>query len=166
MKYVLSFTVNGQPVETLAEPTTSLLDVLRDKLEVTSPKRGCESGDCGACTVLVNGKAVPSCLTVALTVTGSEITTVEGLVRDGELDPLQRAFYEHGATQCGFCTCGMLMAAKALLDRNPSPTREEIVLGMSGNLCRCGGYVQVMEAIEDVAGRKYEVKAADTRGGK
>jgi len=166
MKYVLSFTVNGQPMETLAEPTTSLLDVLRDKLEVTSPKRGCESGDCGACTVLVNGKAVPSCLTVALTVAGSEITTVEGLVQDGQLHPLQRAFYEHGATQCGFCTCGMLMAAKALLDRNPSPTRDEIVLGMSGNLCRCGGYVQVMEAIEDVAGRKYEVKAADTRGGK
>ncbi len=166
MKYVLSFTVNGQPVETLAEPTTSLLDVLRDKLEVTSPKRGCESGDCGACTVLINGKAAPSCLTVALTVAGSEITTVEGLVQDGELHPLQRAFYEHGATQCGFCTCGMLMAAKALLDRNPSPTREEIVLGMSGNLCRCGGYVQVMEAIEAVAGRKYEVKAADARGGK
>jgi len=166
MKYVLSFTLNGQPVEALAKPTTSLLDVLRDKLEVTSPKRGCESGDCGACTVLVNGKAVPSCLTVALTVAGGEITTVEGLMQDGELHPLQRAFYEHGATQCGFCTCGMLMAAKALLDRNPSPTREEIVLGMSGNLCRCGGYVQMMEAIEAVAGRKYEVKAADSRGGK
>jgi carbon-monoxide dehydrogenase small subunit len=166
MKYVLSLTVNGQPMETLAEPTASLLDVLRDKLEVTSPKRGCESGDCGSCTVLVNGKAVPSCLTVALTAAGSEITTVEGLLQDGELHPLQRAFYEHGATQCGFCSCGMLMAAKALLDRNPSPTREEIVLGMSGNLCRCGGYVQVMEAIEDVAAGKYEVKAADTRGGK
>ncbi len=166
MKYVLSLTVNGQPVETLAEPTTSLLDVLRDKLDITSPKRGCESGDCGACTVLVNGKAVPSCLTVALTVAGGEITTVEGLLQDGELHPLQRAFYEHGATQCGFCTCGMLIGAKALLDRSPSPTREEIVVGMSGNLCRCGGYVQVMEAIEDVAGRKYEVKSADIRGGK
>jgi len=164
MKYVLSFTINGQPVETLAEPTASLLDVLRDNLDITSPKRGCESGDCGGCTVFVDGKAVPSCLTVALTVAGSEVTTVEGLMRDGQLHPLQREFYERGAAQCGFCTSGMLMAAKALLDHNPSPTRKEIAVAMSGNLCRCGGYIQVMEAIEAVAGRQREVKAEDSGG--
>jgi aerobic-type carbon monoxide dehydrogenase small subunit (CoxS/CutS family) len=162
MKYVLSFTVNGQPVETLAEPTTSLLDVLRDKLEVTSPKRGCESGDCGACTVLIDGKAVRSCITIALTAAGSEVATLEGLMQDGQLHPLQRAFYERCAAQCGFCTSGMLMAAKALLDRNPSPTREEIALAMSGNLCRCGAYVQIMEAVAAVAGPKCEVKAKNT----
>ncbi|MGD0075294.1 MAG: (2Fe-2S)-binding protein [Candidatus Binataceae bacterium] len=164
MKYILSFSVNGQPVETLVEPTISLLDVLRDKLDITSPKRGCESGDCGGCTVLVDGKAVTSCLTVAMTVEGAEVTTVEGLAHDGQLHPLQKEFYERGAAQCGFCTSGMLMAAKGLLDRNPTPTREEIVVGMSGNLCRCGGYVQVMEAIEAVAAAKSPVKAEDNGG--
>jgi aerobic-type carbon monoxide dehydrogenase small subunit (CoxS/CutS family) len=164
MKYILSLSLNGQPVETLVEPTASLLDVVRDQLDVTSPKRGCESGDCGACTVLVDGKAVRSCLTIALTAAGSEVTTVEGLIKDGQLHPLQRAFYERGASQCGFCTAGMVMAAKDLLDHNPSPTREEIVIALSGNLCRCGAYVQIMDAITDVAGPQGEVKAEGAGG--
>lgn len=159
MKYVLSFSVNGQPVETLVKPGDSLLDVVREQLDITSPKRGCESGDCGACTVLVDGKAVRSCLTIALTTAGSEVTTVEGLIKDGRLHPLQRAFYERGASQCGFCTAGMVMAAKDLLDHNPSPTREQIVIALSGNLCRCGAYVQIMDAIADVAGQQGEVNS-------
>ena len=154
MKYILSLKVNGQPMQTLVEPTASLLDVLRDQLNVISPKRGCDSGDCGACTVLVDGKAVRSCIMVALTAADSEVSTLEGLAQNGQLHPLQRAFYERCAAQCGFCTSGMLMAAKALLDRNPSPTREEIAIAMSGNLCRCGTYIQVMEAIEAVAPAK------------
>lgn len=159
MKYVLSLTVNGQPMETLVEPMASLLDVLRDQLEVTSPKRGCESGDCGGCTVIVDGKAMHACLTIAMTAANSEVITVEGLIQNGQLHRLQQAFYERGAAQCGFCTSGMLVAAKALLDRNPSPTRAEIALGMSGNLCRCGSYVQVMDAVAAVASANNQGQA-------
>jgi carbon-monoxide dehydrogenase small subunit len=158
MSYVLSFTVNKQPVEVLVGPMTTLLHVLRDRLNIAGPKIGCEAGDCGACTVLIDGKPVRSCITLALTVAGKEVTTVEGLIEDGKLHPLQRSFYEHYAAQCGFCTSGMLMSAKALLDQNPSPTREEIVTGISGNLCRCGTYTQVMEAIAAVAEGKYDGK--------
>ncbi len=156
MKYVLSFNLNGLPVETLVKATDTLLDVLREKLNVVSPKRGCDNGDCGACTVLVNGDPVRACLTIGLTVAGKNVQTVEGLLQDGKLHPLQRAFHEHYAAQCGFCTPGMLMAAKALLDKNPSPTREQIVEGISGNLCRCGTYVEVVEAIQAVAAGKYK----------
>lgn len=163
MKYVLSLTVNGQPMETLVQPTESLLDVLRDKLDVTSPKRGCETGDCGGCTVIINGKATHSCMTIALAANGTEVTTVEGLVKDGQPSDVQQAFYRHGAAQCGFCTSGMVMSAKALLDSNPSPTREEIAFGMSGNLCRCGTYIQVAEAILDVASAR-RAQAEDNSG--
>lgn len=156
MKQVLSFTLNGLPVDALVQPTETLLDVLREELDVVSPKRGCDEGDCGACTVLLNGEPVRACLTIALTVAGQEITTVEGLVENGRLHPLQRAFHERYAAQCGFCTPGMIISAKALLDQNSQPTREEIVEAISGNLCRCGAYEEVVEAIEAVADGEYE----------
>jgi aerobic carbon-monoxide dehydrogenase small subunit len=151
MKYVLSFVLNGLPAEVLVKPTDTLLDVLREKLGVVSPKRGCDTGDCGACTVLLEGEPVRSCLTIALTVAGKTVETIEGLSPDGKLHPLQQSFHEHYAAQCGFCTPGMLMSAKALLDKNPKPTREEIVEAMSGNLCRCGAYEEIVEAIASVA---------------
>ncbi len=151
MKHILSFTLNDSPVDVLVKPTETLLDVLREQLGVTAPKRGCDSGDCGTCTVLIDGEPIRSCLTIALTVAGKEIVTVEGLTIDGELHPLQKAFHERGASQCGFCTPGMLMSAKALLDKNPNPSGNEIVDFMSGNLCRCGTYVEVAEASQAVS---------------
>lgn len=156
MKQILSFTLNGSPVDVLVTPTDTLLDVVREKLGVTGPKRGCDDGDCGACTVLLDGEPIRSCLTIALTVAGHEVMTVEGLNPGAELHPLQKAFHEHGAFQCGFCTPGMLMSAKALLDQNPDPTREEIVTFMSGNLCRCGSYEEAIEAIQAVANGEYK----------
>jgi len=155
MKQILSFTLNGLPVDAIVRPTETLLDVLREKLGVTGPKRGCDDGDCGTCTVLIDGEPVRSCLTIALTVEGKEVLTVEGLSMDGDLHPLQKAFHEHGAFQCGFCTPGMLMSAKALLDSNPNPSRDEIRIYMSGNLCRCGSYEEVIEAIQAVAAGEY-----------
>ena len=154
MKHILSFTLNGTAVDVLVKPTESLLDVIREDIGITGTKRGCDSGDCGACTVLINNEPVNACLTIALTVVGKEITTIEGLGKGGDLDPLQKSFYEHGASQCGFCTSGMLISAKALLERNPNPSREEIVADMSGNLCRCGTYLEVIEAIQSVSGEK------------
>jgi len=151
MKYALSFALNGLRVDILVKPTDTLLDLLREQLRVTSAKRGCDDGDCGACTVLLDGEPVRACLTIAPTVAGKEVTTVEGLSKEGKLHPLQKSFHEHAASQCGFCTPGMLMSAKALLDKNPNPTREEIVEFMSGNLCRCGTYEEVVEAIQAVA---------------
>lgn len=154
MKQILSFTLNGSPVDVVVSPTETLLDVLREKMGVTSPKRGCDDGDCGACTVLLDGEPVRSCLTVALTVAGKQVLTTEGLSLNGDLHPLQKAFHEHGAFQCGFCTPGMLMSAKALLDHNPNPSRQEIREHMAGNLCRCGSYEEVIEAIQAVAAGK------------
>ena len=152
MKYALSFTLNGFPVDVMVKPTDTLLDVLRDQFHVMSPKRGCDTGDCGTCTVLLNGKTIRSCLTIALTVAGKEVNTVESfLSKEGDLHPLQKAFHEKGATQCGFCTPGMLISAKALLEKNPTPNREEVVEAISGNLCRCGTYLEVIEAIQSVA---------------
>jgi carbon-monoxide dehydrogenase small subunit len=154
MKQILAFTLNGSLVELLVKPSDTLLDVLREQLGVTGPKRGCDSGDCGTCTVLINGEPLRSCLTIALTVAGKEVVTIEGLEKNGELDPLQKAFHEHGASQCGFCTSGMIISAKALLKNSPNPSRDEIVEYMSGNLCRCGTYVEVIEAIQSVASGK------------
>ena len=151
MKQILEFTLNGSLVEVLAKPSDTLLDVLREQLGVTGPKRGCDSGDCGTCTVLINGKLLRSCLTIALAAAGKEVVTIEGVEKNGELDPLQKAFHEHGASQCGFCTSGMIVTAKALLEKSPNPSRDEIVEYMSGNLCRCGTYVEVIEAIQSVA---------------
>ncbi len=143
----LKLKVNGRHYEVEAEPTTTLLEVLRNKLLITSPKVGCNTGDCGACSVLLNGRLVKSCITNALAADGNEVVTVEGLAESGGLHPLQKAFYEHYGAQCGFCTPGMLMAAKALLEENPAPTREEIKEGLSGNLCRCTGYVKIIDAV-------------------
>ena len=147
MKYKLSFSLNGLSVELLVKPTETLLEVLRDKLNVKSPKQGCNTGDCGACTVLFNQMPIRSCIALALTVDGQSITTLEGLMEGNRLHPLQKSFYEQNAFQCGFCTPGMIISAKALLDKNPSPTKEEIKKGLSGNLCRCTGYAKIIDAV-------------------
>ena len=154
MKYILSFTLNGNPVDAVVKATDTLLDVLREKIGMTGTKRGCDTGNCGACTVLIENEPVNACLTIALTVADKEVVSVEGLSDGAELHPLQKAFHEHGASQCGFCTSGMLVAAKALLDKHPDPSRSAIVEFMSGNLCRCGTYLEVIEAIQAVAGGK------------
>ncbi len=143
--------VNEKPVEREIEETRLLIDFLREDLGLTGTKSGCGEGDCGACTVLVDGVSVNSCLYPALLASGKRITTIEGLEADGQLSDLQRSFVEHGAIQCGFCSPGMLMSAQALLLKNPQPTEEEIRRGISGNLCRCTGYQQIVDAIYAVA---------------
>lgn len=147
MKYLLRMRVNGEEHEVYSEPWQVLRDVLRDELGLTGVKEGCTTGNCGACTVLVDGKAVKSCLVLACQVEGKDILTIEGLSKNGELHPLQRAFIEHFAVQCGFCTPGMIMTAKGLLDEKPDATEEDIKHGLHGNLCRCTGYVKIVEAV-------------------
>ena len=144
----LTMTLNNEEVTIEVGPDALLVDVLRDQLELTGTKEACGGGECGACTVLLDGEPVTSCLVPALKAQGREVMTVEGLASGGELHPLQKAFIEHGAVQCGYCTPGMLMSAKALLDKNPHPTEGEIRQAISGNLCRCTGYVKIVEAIE------------------
>ncbi len=151
MRRTLSLTVNGEAHEILVEPHLTLLELLRDHLDLSGAKEGCGEGACGACTVLMDGKPIRSCLTLAMEAEGREITTVEGLASPGGLDPLQRAFVEHGAVQCGFCTPGMLMAAKALLLEDPHPDEEKIRDAIGGNVCRCTGYAKIVEAITSVA---------------
>lgn len=146
----ICFNLNGKEVTVMAPPDMTLLELLRERLDLTGTKKGCEIGECGACTVIVNKKAVNSCLVLVPQVEGAEVITVEGLSQNGELDPLQQSFIENHAIQCGFCTPGMLMSAKALLMNNPDPTKEEIMEAISGNLCRCTGYVQIIKAIESV----------------
>jgi carbon-monoxide dehydrogenase small subunit len=143
----LTMKLNGEEVTVQVKPSALLVEVLRDKLELTGTKVACGEGECGACTVLLDGVPVNSCLVPALKAQGREVMTVEGLAPLGELHPLQKAFVEHGAVQCGYCTPGMLMSAKALLDHNLSPTEDEIRLAISGNLCRCTGYAKIVEAI-------------------
>lgn len=150
----LRFILNGKPVETEAADNARLLDVLRDTLGLTGTKEGCGVGECGACTVIVDGDAVDSCLYPALRANGKSVTTIEGLSKDGRLDRLQQAVLDHHALQCGFCTPGFIMSAKALLDKNPHPTREEVKVAIAGNLCRCTGYEQLIEAVLDAAGRE------------
>lgn len=147
----LEFEVNGRHVVLEVEPRERLLDVLRNRLDLTGTKEGCGKGDCGACTVLLNGVAVNSCLILAVQANGMSVLTVEGLGQPGDLHPLQEAFIRYGAIQCGYCTPGMLLASKALLDRNPTPTREQILVAISGNLCRCGAYQQIAAAVEAAA---------------
>jgi aerobic carbon-monoxide dehydrogenase small subunit len=144
-------TINGRKYERETHPNQTLLDFLRNELGLTGTKCGCEVGECGACTVLMNGKAVNSCLVLVPQINGREILTVEGLADADKLHPLQESFLDHDAVHCGFCTPGMLMSAKELLDENPKPSEEEIRLAISGNLCRCTGYVQIVEAIESAA---------------
>jgi carbon-monoxide dehydrogenase small subunit len=152
MKKMISFELNGDRMEVEIEPHWTLLHLLREELELTGTKSGCESGECGACTVLVNGEAINSCIYPVMEIEGEAVTTIEGIAkRSGELHPLQEAFVEQGAVQCGFCTPGMVMAAKALLDRNPNPTEEEIRHALAGNMCRCTGYVQIVEAVKSAS---------------
>ena len=148
----ITLSINGSSRQVLAQATNTLLDVLREGFALTGTKRGCDQGVCGACTVLVDGQAVRSCLSLALNCTGREIRTVEGLARHGELDPLQQAFVDSGAIQCGFCMPGMVISARALLDKTPNPTIEEIREAISGNICRCSGYVKIVEAVSAVGG--------------
>jgi carbon-monoxide dehydrogenase small subunit len=153
MKSPISFMLNGEEVRVEVEPSWTLLYVLREVLELTGTKEGCGYGECGACTVIIDGKAINSCIFPVMEAEGKSITTIEALAsQDGSLSPLQNAFVEHGAVQCGFCTPGMLMSAKALLDENDSPTEDEIRGSIEGNLCRCTGYVKIIDAIKSVAG--------------
>jgi len=148
-KQILTFTLNEEPVQIEIEPHLTLLQVLREELELPGTKEGCGMGECGACTVLLDGKTVNSCIFPALEAEGKSVVTIEG-VADAKrgLHPIQKAFVEHGAIQCGFCTPGMVLSAKALLDENPKPTEEEIRNGIAGNLCRCTGYLQIIQAIK------------------
>ena len=150
-KIPATFTVNGELQEILVKPWQTLLEALRDELGLTGTKEGCSNGNCGACTVILDGRAVLSCCMLAAEAEGQEIITVEGLAQDGKLDPLQEAFIAHGALQCGFCTPGLLMSAKAFLNVNPHPTEREIRLAIAGNLCRCTGYDKIVRAIQSVA---------------
>jgi len=158
MKKMLELTVNGEHYEVLVEPKTLLIDVLRDQLGLKGAKRGCDSGSCGACTVLLNGKPVHSCSILALQANGGEILTIEGLADGPNLHPIQEAFVDHWALQCGFCTPGQIIAAKALLDENPNPTEEEVKIAMNGHICRCTGYNMITEAILDAAKRLQEAR--------
>jgi carbon-monoxide dehydrogenase small subunit len=153
-KQLVTLRVNGEPRTVAAEPHHTLLEVLREELDLTGTKHGCELGECGACTVLVDGLPVLACLTLPALVADAEVTTVEGLATGEALHPLQIAFAEEGAAQCGYCTPGMLMTAKALLDTTARPTRDEIAHAISGNLCRCTGYTAIYEAIERAASRE------------
>ncbi len=149
MKKIISFVLNGEAIEVEIEPHLTLLQLLRDKFELTGTKEGCGMGECGACTVLLDGKAVNSCIFPAMEADGKNVLTIEGLADgQGKLHPIQKAFIENGAIQCGFCTPGMVLSAKALLDENSKPNEEEIRTGIAGNLCRCTGYLQIVQAIK------------------
>ena len=150
-KTVVATTINGDPVEFLCEPRQSLLEVLRDTLHLTGTKEGCNNGNCGACNVLLDGVLVNSCLVLAVEVDGQRVETIEGMAAGGQLHPLQQKFLEHAALQCGICTPGFLLAAKALLDRNPDPGEEEVRYWLAGNLCRCTGYDKIVRAVLDAA---------------
>jgi len=150
-KEIAAFTVNGNEVEVIIESHMLLIDVLRDKLGLTGTKYACGAGDCGACTVLIDGKPVFSCLTLAVTAKGKSILTIEGVAEGSELHPIQQAFVSKGAVQCGFCTPGMVLSSKALLEESSAPTREEIKAALAGNLCRCTGYVKIIDAVEVAA---------------
>ncbi|MBV9547865.1 MAG: (2Fe-2S)-binding protein [Chloroflexi bacterium] len=155
-RMLLSFTLNGSPTELLVQPYQTLLDAVRDVARLTGTKEGCGTGDCGACTVHLDGKPVASCLILAMQARGRDVRTIEGLADSGTLHPVQSAFVAHGVPQCGFCIPGVLMSASALLNDNPAPTDTEIRLGIAGNLCRCTGYTKMVAAIQEVAGQVRE----------
>jgi len=150
-KHHITTTINGEATEFLCEPQLTMLDVLRDELRLTGSKEGCSSGDCGACSIMVDGRVVCSCLMLAVEAEGRKIETIEGMAKGDQLHPLQRQFLEHAALQCGFCTPGILVAAKVLLDRNPDPSETEIRYWLAGNLCRCTGYDKIVRAVVDAA---------------
>lgn len=150
---IIEFTLNGEKYKKNADPGKRLVDFLREDMGLTGTKEGCGEGECGACTVVLDGRAVHSCLVLAGQINGKRLLTVEGLARDGELSPLQKAFIEHGAIQCGYCTPGMLMSSAALLAENPSPTEDEVRTALAGNICRCGDYSAIIDAVLDAAER-------------
>ncbi len=152
-KQTIHIKINGEPQEVAVEPHWTLLETVREQLALTGSKEGCGTGDCGACSMIVDGKLITSCLMLAPEADGSEVLTIEGLARNGELHPVQQSFIEAGGVQCGFCTPGMIMATKALLDRNSRPTLEDVRLGLAGNLCRCTGYAKIYEAVLAAAER-------------
>jgi carbon-monoxide dehydrogenase small subunit len=152
--------INGQTYSLSVRGNETLLDLLRDSIGLTGTKKGCDTGECGACTVLFNGEPVNSCLVLAIEADGQEITTIEGLARDGHLDPIQAAFVKEGAVQCGYCTPGMIISAKALLNRNPHPNEEEIKEAIAGNLCRCTGYVKIIKAIQSAVQNQGDAENA------
>ena len=153
-KIKLNMKINGKMIQLDIKPYARLLDVIREDLGLTGTKEGCGIGECGACTVIVDGKNVNTCLILAASMEGCSITTIEGIMQNEELHPIQQAYINHNAMQCGFCTPGLVLSTKALLDENPNPTREEIKIGISGNLCRCTGYEQIIEAVLDVVKQK------------
>jgi aerobic carbon-monoxide dehydrogenase small subunit len=159
-KHVVTAAVNGNQVDFLCEPRQSLLEVLREVLGLTGAKEGCNNGNCGACNVLLDGVLVNSCLVLAVEVDGCRVDTVEGMAQDGKLHPLQQKFLEHAALQCGICTPGFLMAARALLERNPDPTEAEVRYWLAGNLCRCTGYDKIIRAVLDAADAVETTSAA------
>jgi len=147
MDRLIKLEINGETYVLNVKPNTLLLDLIREEIGLTGTKRGCDTGECGACTVILEGEAVNSCLVLAVEADGKKITTIEGLAKEGNLHPLQEAFIKEGAIQCGFCTPGMILSAKALLDKNPNPTELEIKKAIAGNLCRCTGYTKIIKAI-------------------
>lgn len=150
---IINFSLNGRPIEVMVKPMTTLQSLLRDQLDYTATKTGCKQGGCGSCTVLVNGEPVPACLLPVEDVAGQVVTTLEGITPQNGLHPIQAAFFENFAIQCGYCSPGMIVVSKALLERNPNPSRQEIIEALSGNICRCTGYEPIIQAIEDAAGR-------------
>jgi carbon-monoxide dehydrogenase small subunit len=150
-KHFITATVNGDEVEFACDTADTLLDVLRNELQMTGTKNGCATGDCGACTVIMDGRPINACLVLGCELEGREIETIEGMAKDGKLHPLQQKFLDHAALQCGICTPGVLNMAKALLERNPNPTETEVRFGLAGNLCRCTGYDKIVRAVMDAA---------------
>lgn len=157
---MVNFTLNHRPISRDLDPQRRLVDVLRHDLFLTGTKEACGEGECGACTILLDGEAVHACMILAGQLEGHDVVTIEGLEENGELDIIQQAFIDHVAIQCGYCTPGMIMSAKGLLLKNPNPTEEEIRIALSGNICRCTGYVQTVAAVKDAAKRLREVKMA------
>lgn len=153
-KVSINFTINGEKVSMEVEPNLTALRILRERLDLTGAKEGCGAGECGACTVIVDGLAMNSCLMLAPEMDGKDIRTIEGLAQNGKLTDVQQAFIDHAALQCGYCTPGFIMSTTAMLEENPKPTREEIEISLSGNLCRCTGYKRIIEAIEDVIAKR------------
>jgi aerobic carbon-monoxide dehydrogenase small subunit len=163
-KLHVSATVNGEAVEFLCDPRQSLLDCLRDILHLTGTKEGCNDGNCGACSVLLNGRLVNSCLVLGAEIEGQEVITIEGLASSGHLHSIQQAFLDNAAIQCGYCTPGMILASKALLDSNPDPTEDQIRFWLAGNLCRCTGYDKIIKAVMDASARMKGAEHAEERG--